>query len=319
MIHRASARAASNAWSTVHLSKLMETNLFSALSKYGSNSEENYLTETFVVVLREMLARQPETANQLIARLVGADAGLFTNQNEIRIDTQSTTEYGRPDIEIRVGNSLVSFIEIKHDSPLGSGQLESYKAALDKLDANQKSLVLLARSRQAALSTTLAAAEFRQVCWYDIAEWLAACEIPDEVMGYFRDSFLTFLRTKAMTMNKVSWEYMNGVAAMIDLVDMLEAAVVEAIPTAKLRRTAGWNWRGVYLDGGFWSGIRFDNPLEVRYESGTGNDPSFARGLDLEAAHFFSLSSGEQLEKLISFVKQSKVEADGTIMDESLA
>ncbi|MCB9444201.1 MAG: PD-(D/E)XK nuclease family protein [Ardenticatenaceae bacterium] len=173
----------------------MDNNVFSVLSRYAPRATENYLTEAFVFVVKMLLDRQSDAGLDIVNRL--CDLSLdFTNPKTIVITTQRTSENGRPDIEIVEDNNTVVFVEVKHDSPLSPGQLESYLDTLQKRDVMNTRLVLLTRSRSASLGTTLASSEYHHVCWYDIYNWLAELEFQDEISGYFVEYFMDFLQKR---------------------------------------------------------------------------------------------------------------------------
>jgi hypothetical protein len=106
---------------------MVEANVFEALYHYGPHAEENYLSESFVFVLRMLLQRRPVAGLTVLNALCAARGGWsFTNAAEIAIATQIATDSGRPDIEIRASATL-AFVEVKHDAPLSAGQLEVYE------------------------------------------------------------------------------------------------------------------------------------------------------------------------------------------------
>jgi hypothetical protein len=282
-------------------------NVFSVLSRYGSGEEENYLTEAFAFLLRLLLEYQPNIGLALVNKLCGfPEENCFTNSQSVAISTQIIIDEGRPDIEIRDGRDTLVYVEIKHDAHLGTGQLEYYKRKLIEANFPNKELVLLTRSRILAQETTLKFDEYHHVCWYEIHYWLSKFNVQDEVCKYFIESFMLFLEGKRMSVKQVTWEYIQGVPALIALTTMMEVALVEAMPNVKLGRTAGWTWRGFNLNGGsYWCGIRYNQPLLVVFENNGGNNPTYKCDLDLNGFHFFSLTQTEQLECLINFFKDS--------------
>jgi hypothetical protein len=283
-------------------------NLFSSLSRYAFRQEENFLTESLVYLLNSFLEREAEIGLAILARLCGDKTkDWFDQLNQIAITTQFTVEEGRPDIIIEIGLNKIVFIEVKHDSSLGFEQLESYYSHLRSLQTKETQLVLLTRSRHSIQGTSLDRHLFHHVCWYEISGWLSEAEIQDEVISFLIEQFLEFLKEKGMNMEKVTWEYIRGVPAMVNLVNMIGTAISEVAPESSVRKTVGASWAGYYLEGIF-IGFRFADPLLVVFENNAGNSPTFKRDLYLEKAHFFSLSAGEQLECLIEFV--------GTSLDE---
>ena len=276
--------------------------IFSSLARAGISSEENYLTEAFVYVLKLLLVHQPTLGLHVINQLCDLPERL-ADPVSITILTQASYLSGRPDIEIRCGSDTLVLVEVKHDSPLGFYQLERYHAELQQSGVSQTRLVFLTRSRSAAQSTSLTPDKYVHRCWYQVNDWLMNAEITEPVCKHIVDDFLNFLEGKKMSHKKVTWEYMEGVLALNNLIAMLETAVVELWPNLRTRRTAGWNWKGLYLDSSVWCGIRYHKPLEVVLENNGGNNPTYRQALDLVQSHFFALSQGEQLECLINFLK----------------
>lgn len=279
-------------------------NIFSTLFRYSVYAPENYLTEAFVYLMKELLVREPDVAIALINGLCGFSSKPgFVNASSISCNTQVTLDEGRPDIEIRDDDRLLVYVEVKHNSPLHDGQLEAYKSELLKSGYEETRLILLTRSKQSALDTTLSPDEFHHACWYQIHAFLLSSKVNDKVAEYLIDQFLGFLEEKGMSVKKVSWEYMQGVPSMLNLISMVEAAIEEAIPWVKIKRTGGWNWRGFYV-GEMFCGIRYDEPLLVVVENNGGWKPTFRKDLDLEKKLFFALGQDEQLEMIINFIRE---------------
>jgi hypothetical protein len=287
----------------------MNQNIFSTLFKYCVGSDENYLTDAFAYVLRLLLHRAPQNGITIINQLCGLQqANCFEQPTTITINTQVTVDEGRPDIEVRDHNILV-YVEVKHDAPLSEGQLEYYKSKLIDSPHAFTQLVLLTRSRLSAKETTLFHEQYHHIRWYEVHDLLAHAPISDNICRFFVDELLQFLKEKNMVMNKVTWEYIRGVPALLDLTNMLEEAVAEVMNSRKMRRTAGWSWRGFYSEDGFYIGIPYDHPTSITFQNNGGRNPTYIRDLELENAHFFSLAQGEQFECIVSFLRQSLDEA----------
>ena len=276
--------------------------IFSSLARAGVSSEENYLTESFVYVLKLLLIQQPSLGLQIINQLCDLPDQLVDPVG-IDILTQASYQSGRPDIEIRCGSDTLVLVEVKHDSLLGFTQLERYYDELQHSGASQTRLVFLTRSRIAAQLTSLSPDKYVHRCWYQVNDWLINAEVTEPVCEHIVDDFMNFLEGKKMSHKKVTWEYMEGVLALNNLIAMLETAIMELWPKMKFRRTAGWNWKGFYLDNTLWCGIRYNKPLEVVLENNGGNNPTYRQALDLVQSHFFALSQGEQFECLINFLE----------------
>ncbi len=110
-------------------------------------------------------------------------------------------------------------------------------------------------------------------------------------------------------MEKVSWEYIEGLPALLKLTKMMEASITEAMPDANHKRTVGWGWRGFNIGGGYFYGIRYQRPLLVIFENNLGSSPTYKRDLALDEVHFFSLSKDEQFECLVEFLRQASNDA----------
>jgi hypothetical protein len=286
-------------------------NLFLTLSKYGSSESENYLTEAFVYLTKLLLERNPDIGLQFVNNLSGLPDDIkFSNPQSIIISTQVCVDEGRPDIEIKSGTKLI-YIEVKHDAPLGKGQLEYYKRKLEGSGVQNVNLVLLTRSRISSQETTLSRDEFHHVCWYEIHNWISNIRdnIQDHVCIYAIEEFLTFLEKKQMSLEQVSWEYIKGVSSLVSLGNTLEVAIIESIPESKIKKSGGWHWRGYFIEGNYFCGVRYDNPLIIVFENNNGTDPTYKHDLNLSEAHFFSLSQAEQLECLINFIHNAYASA----------
>jgi hypothetical protein len=284
------------------------SNIFHSLSKYAQLSTENFLTESFVYVLQQCLARSP-TAKMLLGQLIGLDlVHDLSTPAPIELSTQVSLEGGIPDIQIMVPGALHCYVEVKHDSHLGEGQLEYYHDLLQQSPEPLKSLVLLTRSRASAAETKLTSSQYHHVCWYEIHRWLHELEGHDEVLDYLIRDFTNFLEEKSMSHTRINWQYEEGVASLIDFTIMLESAIGETMVDRKVTKSAGWSWRGFYVDGDVFVGIRYDMPVLLVFENDTGNNPTFKRDLHLPAVHFFSLDAGEQYEAIVNFLTISSKE-----------
>jgi hypothetical protein len=284
----------------------MKDNVFSCLATHRSAIDEDYLTEALVFVANLLLERAPSAGIGLLNLLCGQTGTQprFGSPDTVLIATQPVTELGTPDIEIR-GPDTLAYVEVKHDSPLSPGQLERYKAQLDRSGYPNTRLVLLARSRYTAFDTSLSPADYHSVYWYEVYNWLSRVQAQDDISQYFVRSLMSFLEGKRMSVQKVTWEYIQGIPAMLNLTDMMERAMAAAMPGLKFTRTAGWNWRGFYLPNDCWWGVRFADPLLIVFENNKGEHPTYKVDLDLKDNHFFSLNKDEQLDCLVQFLRKA--------------
>ena len=87
--------------------------------------------------------------------------------------------------------------------------------------------------------------------------------------------------------------------------------LLATLPNSKSQKTAGWSWRGFYLDGKFFAGVYFDEPTTLIFVDNMGKNPTNTESLNLLATHFFALEAGEQFELLITFVKGARSKFPG--------
>ena len=300
-------------------------NIFSVLAKYSSANEENYLTESFVFVINSLLARERPVGLEILTQLCVKDNKFSFNIGEdISVSTQETTEQGRPDIKVSSPDKLI-YIEVKDYSTLGYKQLERYKRDLEPSTAKFKHVVLLTRF---AVDFEEEEQPYKDVRWYEVYNWLAntRTRVTDPISIYLIDSFNSFLEVKQMSIQKVRWEYINGVPALNNLINMIEVA----IQGASLHTSSGGSgreFRGFNFEKGkFWCGVSYSNPLVVLFDiydkqnfnaklvekSGypmEENKDSITLRLRLEDKHFFSLDKDKQLEEITKFIKTAYGEA----------
>jgi hypothetical protein len=301
-----------------------DKDIFSALAKYNSATDENYLTESFVFLINHLLAEERTIGLIILTQLcVNNGEFAFDTDEDISVSTQEVTEEGTPDIKISSSTKRI-YIEVKHDSPVDPDQLKRYKSDLESWSADIRRLILLTRfpvdfSEHKGIPD-------KHVRWFEVYNWLVNTEAQDAVAIYLIEQFKSFLEVKQMSIQKVGWEYINGVPAFNNLVNMIEAA----IQGASLRvhqKSAAWGLKGFYVENSeFLCGVHYNNPLIVTFELMdkkkfdqevlTTSTYPLREGkyrlwfrLSLEEMHFFSLSKDDQLEELIKFVKTSYADA----------
>lgn len=298
----------------------MGENIFSALAKYSSREGENYLTEAFVFLLKHLLERDRKSAIKILDQLCVKDEEFsFDPEQTIIIYTQKTTEEGRPDIEILAPNIRI-YIEVKYDASLGYRQIERYRKALKACHEKNKLIVLLTRF---AVELEGGAKPDKHVRWFEVYNWLAEAEPEDPVSKYLVQSFIAFMEEKQMSIQKVSWEYIEGVPALTNLMNMIQVAI-EGLSLPIYQKTAGWDWKGFYiLDSEHFYGIYYERPLTVvleiqhkgQYDLETLKETETRYPfeetqrailflLDLESTHFFSLNKDEQLDLITNFLRE---------------
>ena len=302
-----------------------ETDLFSALSRYdGSNSPENYLTEAFAFLLRHLLAKEPAAAVAILNCLCGADDAFRFKQEEspeITIETQVTTDHGRPDMAIRAPGRL-AYVEVKQDSPLTIEQIRAYLRALEQSGVAYQRLVVLTRYAVEVPSDP----RVRPVRWFQVHDWLRNPDVRSAVMCFLSGEFRAFLGASKMILNRVGWELGPGLEHFIHFMSMLDAALIQAGFTRNrkpFRPTL--SYCGCFVaDRAFWCGLTFARPLKFTFQTwsfrvtkkevlaegpseptvvaGQEND-AFELGLEDEKVAFFALSKERQLKVLTDFIK----------------
>lgn len=305
---------------------MSEPNVFLALGKY-STSEENYLTEAFVFLLNTLLLREHAIGVEILNRLCGANQFCLNGDEDISVSTQEITPQGTPDIKISCPGKL-AYVEVKYESDLGVKQIERYIEALKSSGVPTTCLVLLTK-----FSVDFGENEtkpHKHVRWLEVHNWLSVAQIHEAVSKYTIDAFKSFLEEKQMSIQKVSWEYINGVPALINLMNMVEEAIRGArIPFySSYPRGVALDWRGFYLEkkGEFWCGVYYNEPLVMLFQiiksKGDFNSkllqaPTYPVKEDkdfiwlswrLEDVHFFCLDKDKQLEEITKFVKTAYAE-----------
>ncbi|MDP2920335.1 MAG: hypothetical protein Q8O43_08985 [Dehalococcoidia bacterium] len=312
-------------------------NIFSALAKYNSATDENYLTESFVFVISSILKREPDIGIELLNNLCVNNCGFsFSNNEKISVSTQDVTEQGTPDIKISSPEKLI-YIEVKHESDLGYRQIERYKEVLTKSPLNVKRVVLLTHYPIDFQST--AEKPDKHVRWFEVYDWLvdSKYQSQDSVIIYLLEHFTSFLEAKGMIIKKVGLEYVNGMHALNSLMNMIESAI-EASGIRFFQdypRSAGWGFKGYWMEEKkYWCGIHFNNPTvltfeltdkgrfnqktieKMGYEMREGKERLWFR-LPLEENNFFSLDKDKQLEMITDFVRKSYSDAERMIVKPS--
>ena len=90
-----------------------DLNIFSTLGKYSSATDENYLTESFVFLINELLRRDPSFGTALLNHVCVINSEFhFVPEETIQVTTQEVTKHGTPDIKISSPDKLM-YIEVR--------------------------------------------------------------------------------------------------------------------------------------------------------------------------------------------------------------
>lgn len=288
----------------------MAQKVFSSLFRYTNWQEENFLAETFSYLLSLILEKEPGAGIKILANLSGENSHTwFSYSSRISIANQVTVDEDRPDLVIETDKGKVIVILLTQNSCSSLEQLGRY-SSLKQSGDKETQLVLLTRSRASLQETRSRKERFHQVCWYQISAWLSQAGFTDQGVCFLTRQFLDYLQDKEISMEKISRDQLEGLPAQVNLARMLGVAIAEALPAEKSSKTAGWKSIGYSLEESddLWIGFHFREPNSILFEQGNGKTPAFQRVLCLPEVDFFSLSGGEQLESLISFVRETYFE-----------
>jgi len=306
-----------------------DANIFSTLAKYSPAMDENYLTESFVFIIDTLLCQERPIGIEILNQLCAENNEfLFDIDTDISITTQATTDQGTPDIKISSPGKLI-YIEVKDYSPVEPNQLKRYKIGLESSLADIKRLILLTRF-------PIDSSEHRDIpdkhlCWFEVYNSLADAKnkAQDPVTIYLIKSFMSFLEVKRMNIEKVGWEYINGVPAFNSLINMIESAIKAVkIPRHKTYpRASAWDSKGFWMENKkHWCGIYYNAPTVIIFKAFNKEDLDVGRvgkitypvkealrsiwfQLRLEDIYFFSLDKDRQLEAITKFIEMAYAEA----------
>lgn len=308
----------------------MSKDVFSSLYRWAraNGQGENFTTDAFASLLREMIDRDSELASRFLGWLCfGSEKCCFFGR-ETKIDTQWTAQDGRPDIRI-TDRQAVAIVEVKTESDLRPDQLKDYRKILEKESAEEKRLVLLTIFK-ASVGDDEKLPNFHWWRWHEVEARLSANSSSEPVVQFLIEQFTTFLRGAGMAYDRVEWQYVDGVKSLVDLAHMLVEACNQAqveLSTSKPRSSWGFGdpYVGLNTDGKqFWVGVWWNRPRFVCFQfddapadtnklnEETPNwqlapNGKWERLLDLlsEDVHFFSRSKNHQVDVLAKFVKEA--------------
>ena len=304
------------------------SNLFADLSEHLSESHEDFLTNSFVYLLNYLVENEKPLGIALLNFVCAKNSEFaFSEGEEVVITTQKSTEEGTPDIPVKSTDKFI-YIEVKHDSGLGKQQIERYRKALGKEHTTIKKLVLLTKFSIDLETTKQEAYPDQHIRWYQIHRYLEEVRPRGEICKFLIDQFTGFLEGKQMAIQRIGWEYMNGIRAFANLIDMIGVAI-EELGIKIYSKSTGWDWKGYYLENKKeFCGVYYNKPDSVVYEhyevvnassySPEGKeslypfyreDKTIYFELSFEKSHFFALRKDEQLAELKRFVSSCHAEA----------
>jgi hypothetical protein len=194
-----------------------DNNLLLALHTYAIQQDENFTTEAFVHLLRHLQIHEPQVACALFDFLTEGQLRFELGDcSTLQIKTQWSFSGGTPDILIKGPNHFV-IIEVKVEAQPGDTQLDRYRERLRIQDEKYRCLTLLSRYPVDASEE-----EKVNVCvrWHGIARLLGqnSSKVSDPVSVMLLRQFLEFLKERGMAMERVVWELVRGIQALMSLI-----------------------------------------------------------------------------------------------------
>jgi hypothetical protein len=313
---------------------MSDRDLFSSLYPWARRQGENFTTDAFVAVLRELLEREQSWTCAFLGWLCfepeNPNAFLDAKPD---IDTQFRAAEGRPDIRIR-NYKVFCLVEVKKTAGLHDGQLQQYQTILNGQNEQWKPLVLLTVHPVEPDSTS---PRHLHRSWDKIRDRLEQVPPSHVVSEFLVREFIRFLRSEQMTIEKVGSELIEGLHALGNLMDLLNRACHGATgqPPSK---SCGSEWMGWGVDKRqFWAGVYLDQPESLRFEflDAEPNDVDRLREIDWDqsklynkwgttfdfrdqATDFFNSPKVRQLELMTTFVQEAFQTAQKFIPQKSI-
>jgi hypothetical protein len=306
----------------------MTDNLLLKVGKW-SGQPENFLTEAFAHLLRNLLTNESEIGASLLTYLTNGIVSIHqSGVDNVSVETQVSTPYGCPDILIHTPQHRV-YVEVKDEALPSDTQISRYRQDLERFPSDvHKGVILLTRYAVVPTSEKEEPDCYRR--WHQIAELLekkrpGACNV---VTVYLMDNFLDFLKEKGMAIEVVGYELFAGVYALQNLLAMIG----EALTSCKIpiyTKIAAWAYKGYYIDPSrkHFFGVYYDEPTSLIFEGSLDpKGPNYNKlreylstmgivdvngrwtrksELASEAVHFFALGKANQMHCVEEFVRES--------------
>ena len=297
----------------------MTKGLLVNLHKLASGQDENFITECFVNFLSELIRLEPTEGIELLRQITNNNVCLtYGDLKNLNIQTQISTDEGVPDIAIQVNDCLV-YIEVKVESSFGPDQIMRYKRQLNQYSDYKNTQLIVLTKNHFIPSGDGAIPDFK-IRWIQVAELIENLNLKTEIGKYITKQFLELLKFRRLSMDAVSWEFINGFKSFNNLIEMIgEMLISNGI---KPDKSLAWNWAGHYIDNRkFFMGIYFNDPqvvvfdtesaftLEVtdKFEFGEIRNGRWFHGLDMtsEEHYFFSRTKVSQMKCLEKHFRKS--------------
>jgi len=316
----------------------MKKSLFSILATYMSletiTPEENYSTELLVYLLKYSLENGTLLFSQFM-KLLDKEITLSEYEQYI-VKTQNTlsTEINflaRPDITIETEGEFF-FIEVKVESGINFYSKENKQGCKDIINqiqvyqqiktTREKSLYLLTK-HHCDLYFDDCRDFKKKFRWQSIHQLLKNYETEDSVEEFLIKESKKYMEEKNMAIPKVSYELVNGMESLKNLLVQLRTAL-EGIP---YKFGGGSTWVGFLLlldkkqkSSSGWVGTEFDGS-RLQFSYGDKNAVKVIKSkyhnkyvevgsqyetyFDFEENHFFCLKPEDQLIKLKKWIDEN--------------
>lgn len=302
-------------------------NLLLALHRYASHQDENFTTEAFAHLLRHLRDDEPASALDVLSVITRSCIDWNdTDCRELVISTQEKIIEGTPDI-VLVGPRAKVIVEVKVESEPSPGQLERYREHLGRIPVQRRCLTLL--TKKAVDRVEVRGLVDCVVRWHEIGHSLnvALQAMKDETSLYLTKQFLGLLAAGGMTMERISWELIQGVRSLSNLLEMLCNSIQQQCTKQKsFAGTTKYAFQYFTVgDTECGAGLYYSRPAAILFEA-YNVDRSRAQAVDLgslqerkkdeftwvnefdlerEDVHYFALSLASQMDALNEFVEKS--------------
>lgn len=288
----------------------------SLISFHGlcKRQDENFVTESFVHLLKMIIDIEPHSAVPLLKYITN---GNWEGDNHaaslVEINTQVAIDAGRPDIEIKDAKHLI-FIEVKVESDFGETQIERYSSYLGEVKDKKTAFITLTKYPVRNVLEVDGS-----VRWYDMHSMLLNIKTESDVLLYIINQFINFMLYRGLFMDSVTWEMPSGVKSFKNLMGMIGENLSNT--NYRCKKAVAWEWVGFYIDDSkYWVGIILDNPNiilfhteslvmvdNLKVDKGVVFNSRWENRIDLsgENEHFFARSKVSQMSLIEDFLKSS--------------
>jgi len=289
--------------------------LFGLLAQHAKANSENFLTDSFVVLLSSLLDGDRNNGLALLCDIFGHP---FDTLGEMGFLIRPWSIESIPDFVITTPNILI-VVEVKEESKVDKKQLRAHR---ERFKDQCHKLILLSKYPESDCQGLVD----KHLYWFDIYDRLYEVQqsIKDSISAFLLDDFLNFLRQKGLFMDKIEKEYKKGVCSLGNLLKMVQLSLsrigpgcsrivtdedIYLVPTDKSNKFycgisfADPNWLWLWLDkNSLRKNVNVDQkyyPEEVSEDGKTYLELSFEIN-----DHFIRKNREEQLEAISDLLKK---------------